>query len=154
MSNENGGVGDQPVSLAARGDMVDSPPTYESDHSYITLNAYYNESYYGRALPPVPAHCPTPLGDKGPKEYPDVDVLIKKVFLRREFIPEPHDTNILFQYYAQHFTHQFFRTDYEKGPQLTKGYGGVRITLKPLEIKLVIHEVVLHRLHHCCKTLV
>lgn len=49
----------------ARGDMVDSPPTYESDHSYITLNAYFNESYYARTLPPVPEHCPTPMGVKG-----------------------------------------------------------------------------------------
>ncbi|KAK8726704.1 hypothetical protein OTU49_010007 [Cherax quadricarinatus] len=112
----------------SRGDMVDSPPTFESDHSYITLNAYFNESYYGRALPPVPTHCPTPFGIKGPKEYPDVDMLIKKVFMRREFIPEPHDTNVLFQYYAQHFTHQFFRTDYKKGPQLTKGSGGVDVS--------------------------
>lgn len=112
----------------SRGDLVDSPPTYESDHSYITLNAYYNESYYGRALPPVPEHCPTPLGVKGHKEYPDVDTLIKKIFLRKQFIPEPHDTNILFQYYAQHFTHQFFWTDYEKGPQLTKGNGGVDVS--------------------------
>ncbi|KAK7067762.1 Prostaglandin G/H synthase 1 [Halocaridina rubra] len=112
----------------SRGDMVDSPPTFESDHSYITLNAYFNESYYARALPPVPEHCPTPLGDKGYKDYPDVDELIKKVFMRREFIPEPHGTNVLFQYYAQHFTHQFFRTDYKKGPQLTKGTGGVDVS--------------------------
>ncbi|XP_047475523.1 prostaglandin G/H synthase 2-like [Penaeus chinensis] len=112
----------------SRGDLVDSPPTYESEHSYITLNAYYNESFYGRALPPVPEHCPTPMGVTGPKEYPDADELIKKVFLRREFIPEPHETNVLFQYYAQHFTHQFFRTDYKKGPHLTKGTGGVDVS--------------------------
>ncbi|XP_063844769.1 prostaglandin G/H synthase 2-like [Scylla paramamosain] len=112
----------------SRGDLVDSPPTFESDHHYITLDAYYNESYYGRALPPVPAHCPTPMGVAGPKEFPDVDELIKKVFLRREFIPDPHDTNVLFQYYAQHFTHQFFRTDYTKGPHLTKGNGGVDVS--------------------------
>lgn len=115
--------------------MVDSPPTYESDHHYITLNAYYNESYYARALPPVPHHCPTPMGVVGPKEYPDVDELIKKVFLRREFKPEPQNSNLLFQYYAQHFTHQFFRTDYKKGPQFTKGYGGVSF-LRPRITKI------------------
>lgn len=112
----------------SRGDLVDSPPTFESDHSFITLDAYFNESYYGRALPPVPNHCPTPMGVKGPKEMPNVDELIKKVFMRKEFIPEPHQSNVLFQYYAQHFTHQFFRTDYNKGPQLTKGTGGVDVS--------------------------
>jgi len=112
----------------SRGDQVDSPPTYESEHSYITLNAYFNESYYARALPPVPEHCPTPMGVKGHADYPDIDELIKKVFMRREFIPEPHGSNVLFQYYAQHFTHQFFRTDYKKGPQLTKGTGGVDVS--------------------------
>ncbi|KAK3858113.1 hypothetical protein Pcinc_035671 [Petrolisthes cinctipes] len=112
----------------SRGDIVDSPPTYESDHTYITLDAYFNESYYGRALPAVPQHCPTPLGVAGNPDYPDVDELIKKVFLRREFLPEPHNTNVLFQYYAQHFTHQFFRTDYKKGPHITKGNGGVDVS--------------------------
>lgn len=108
---------------------MDSPPTYESDHHYITLDTYYNQSYYGRALPPVPEHCPTPMGVAGSKEYPDVDELIKKVFLRREFKPEPYGTNVLFLYYAQHFTHQFFRTDFKKGPQFTMGNDGVRIKL-------------------------
>uniref|UniRef100_A0A2P2I465 prostaglandin-endoperoxide synthase n=1 Tax=Hirondellea gigas TaxID=1518452 RepID=A0A2P2I465_9CRUS len=109
----------------SRGDQVDSPVRFESDHSYTTLDAYFNETYFGRTLPPVPDHCPTPMGVAGPKQLPDVDELIKRVFLRRKFIPDPHDTNLLFQYYAQHFTHQFFRTNYTKGPQFTKGLGGV-----------------------------
>ena len=45
--------------------MVDSPPLYESDHSYPTMDATSNFSYYMRALPPVPAHCPTPMGVVG-----------------------------------------------------------------------------------------
>ena len=54
--------------------------------------------------------------------------MINKVFLRKEFKPDPHGTNVLFQYYAQHFTHQFFRTDYKKGPHITYGGGGVDVS--------------------------
>ncbi|KAF2356542.1 hypothetical protein FHG87_012701 [Trinorchestia longiramus] len=109
----------------SRGDQVDSPVRFESDHSYTTLDAYFNETYYARTLPPVPLHCPTPMGVVGNPDYPDVDELIEKVFKRKKFLPEPHGTNLLFQYYAQHFTHQFFRTNYTMGPQFTKGNGGV-----------------------------
>nr|ADB65785.1 cyclooxygenase [Caprella sp. KV-2010a] len=112
----------------SRGDQVDSPVRFESDHSYITLDAYYNETYYARTLPPIPEHCPTPMGVKGVKELPNLDLLMKKVFARKEFIPDPHDTNLLFQYYAQHFTHQFFRTNYTMCPQFTKGNGGVDVS--------------------------
>jgi len=111
-----------------RGDMVDSPNRYDSDHPYPTLHAYFNETYYGRTLPPVPHHCPTPLGIAGPKVLPPVEQLVEKVFARRKFLPEPHDSNALFQYYAQHFTHQFFRTDYAKGGAFTKGTGGVDVS--------------------------
>lgn len=107
-------------------DIVDSPPTFESAHSFVTLDVYFNKSYYARALPPVPEHCPTPMGIKGHKDYPDIDVLIEKVFRRSKFIPEPQNSNVLFLYYAQHFTHQFFRTaDSKNAPQLTNGTGGV-----------------------------
>nr|ADB65786.1 cyclooxygenase [Gammarus sp. KV-2010a] len=112
----------------SRGDQVDSPVRFESDHPYTTLDAYFNETYFARTLPPVPTHCPTPMGVAGKKELPDLDMLIQKVFVRRQFLPEPHDTNLLFQYYAQHFTHQFFRTNYTKGPQFTKGNGGVDVS--------------------------
>ena len=54
--------------------------------------------------------------------------MIEKIFYRKEFIPDPHGTNVLFQYYAQHFTHQFFRTDYKKGPHITYGKGGVDVS--------------------------
>jgi len=112
----------------SRGDMVDSPVRFESDHAYPTLDAYFNETYYGRELPPVPLHCPTPVGIVGPKTQPPIQVLIERIFARTEFIPEPHQSNGLFQYYAQHFTHQFFRTDYDKGGAFTKGYGGVDVS--------------------------
>ena len=51
--------------FAARGDMIDSPNRFESDHSYVTLDAFFNETYFGRTLPPVPTDCPTPMGVKG-----------------------------------------------------------------------------------------
>lgn len=53
------------VCLAVRGSVVDSPPTYTSEHDYVTYEAYRNRSYYARALPPVPKDCPTPLGVVG-----------------------------------------------------------------------------------------
>ncbi|XP_076059748.1 prostaglandin G/H synthase 2-like [Oratosquilla oratoria] len=112
----------------SRGDIVDQPIRYESMHEFITLDAHFNNSLYARTLPPLPEDCPTPMGIAGPKELPDVEILMEKVFLRREFIPEPHDTNLLFQYYAQHFTHQFFRTDFKRGPGITKGNGGVDVS--------------------------
>lgn len=47
--------------------------------------------------------------------------------IRREFIPDPQGTNLMFAFFAQHFTHQFFKTDHKRGPAFTKGLGhGVR----------------------------
>ncbi|RXG68276.1 Prostaglandin G/H synthase 2 [Armadillidium vulgare] len=112
----------------ARGALIDAPPLYESDHTYITLDAHYNESYFARMLPPVPMDCPTQMGTKGPKELIPAEELFKRMFLRREFKPDPHDSNLLFQYYAQHFTHQFFRTDYASKGKLTKGKWGVDVS--------------------------
>lgn len=45
-----------------RASMIDSPPTYTSEHEYITVDANFNHSVYTRALPPVPKDCPTPMG--------------------------------------------------------------------------------------------
>ncbi|KAL7647573.1 UNVERIFIED_CONTAM: hypothetical protein RMT77_001173 [Armadillidium vulgare] len=111
-----------------RGGLIDAPSLYESDHTYITLDAHYNESYFARMLPPVPMDCPTQMGTKGPKKLIPAEELFKRMFLRREFKPEPHDSNLLFQYYAQHFTHQFFRTDYASKGKLTKGKWGVDVS--------------------------
>ncbi|XP_076436355.1 prostaglandin G/H synthase 2-like isoform X2 [Babylonia areolata] len=111
-----------------RADMVDSPPQYNSAHHYVTLEAAFNSSYFARALPPVPSDCPTPMGTKGPKELPDVDVLLKKFFTRTTFLPEPMGTSVLFTYFAQHFTHMFFKTDFSRGPGFTWGGHGVDVT--------------------------
>lgn len=64
----------------------------------------------------------------GKKELPDIDYLAEKFFKRKEFIPEPRGTNILFAYYAQHFSHQFFRTDKARGPGFTRGTDGVDVS--------------------------
>ena len=61
----------------------------------------------------------------GKKELPDVEVLIKKFFTRKTFRPDPLGTSVLFSFFAQHFTHQFFKTDIKAGPGMTWGGNGV-----------------------------
>ncbi|XP_063154496.1 prostaglandin G/H synthase 2-like [Candoia aspera] len=58
----------------------------------------------------------------GKKELPDSKVIVEKFLLRRKFIPDPQGTNVMFTF-AQHFTHQYFKTDTQKGPAFTKGLG-------------------------------
>ncbi len=53
--------------------------------------------------------------------------MAERFFRRKEFLPEPHGTNVLFSYYAQHYNHQFFRTDKSRGPGFTMGNDGVLI---------------------------
>lgn len=48
-----------------RGDMVESPPRYNTGYDYITTETHFNTSYYARSLPPVPRNCPTPMGTAG-----------------------------------------------------------------------------------------
>lgn len=45
--------------------------------------------------------------------------------MRRQFIPDPQGTSLMFAFFAQHFTHQFFKTDTKRGPAFTlaKGHG-------------------------------
>lgn len=73
----------------------------------------------------------------GKKELPDSKVIVEKFLLRRKFIPDPQGTNVMFTFFAQHFTHQFFKTDHKKGPGFTKAYGhGVRSYLWNLNAAL------------------
>ncbi|XP_029474099.1 prostaglandin G/H synthase 2 [Rhinatrema bivittatum] len=109
--------------LTSRSHLIDSPPTYNSDYGYKSWEAYSNLSYYTRTLPPVGHDCPTPMGVKGKKELPDAKLIVEKFLLRRKFIPDPQGTNIMFAFFAQHFTHQFFKTDTKKGAAFTKGLG-------------------------------
>ncbi|XP_041911403.1 prostaglandin G/H synthase 1 isoform X2 [Arvicola amphibius] len=59
----------------------------------------------------------------GKKQLPDVQLLAQRLLLRRKFIPAPQGTNILFAFFAQHFTHQFFKTSGKMGPGFTKALG-------------------------------
>lgn len=114
--------------VAGRGSIVESPPRYNTGYDYITAESHFNASYYARSLPPVPKNCPTPMGVVGPAKLPDVDYMIERFFKRREFKPEPHGTNVFFAFYAQHFTHQFFRTDLKNGPGFYLGKDGVDVS--------------------------
>lgn len=108
----------------SRGFFVDSPPLLNSDQTYIHLDAYYNTSQYTRVLPPVPKDCPTPMGVAGPKVLPDI-AKIGEIFKRKQFKPDPMGTSLLFAFKAQHFTHQFFKTDLQRGPAFQWGNHGV-----------------------------
>lgn len=61
----------------------------------------------------------------GKKELPDAKILAEKLLMRRQFIPDPQGTSLMFAFFAQHFTHQFFKSDMKKGPAFTlaKGHG-------------------------------
>ncbi|XP_060088369.1 prostaglandin G/H synthase 2 [Heteronotia binoei] len=109
--------------LMSRSHLIESPPTYNSHYDYKSWEAYSNLSYYTRALPPVAHDCPTPMGVKGKKELPDSQIIVDKFLLRRKFIPDPQGSNIMFTFFAQHFTHQYFKTDHHKGPAFTKALG-------------------------------
>uniref|UniRef100_A0A8D0C7F8 Prostaglandin G/H synthase 2 n=1 Tax=Salvator merianae TaxID=96440 RepID=A0A8D0C7F8_SALMN len=109
--------------LMSRSHLIESPPTYNGHYGYKSWEAYSNLSYYTRALPPVQHDCPTPMGVKGKKELPDSQIIVDKFLLRKNFIPDPQGTNVMFTFFAQHFTHQYFKTDHHKGPEFTKGLG-------------------------------
>ncbi|TRZ02405.1 hypothetical protein DNTS_034463 [Danionella cerebrum] len=106
--------------LTSRSHLIESPPTFNSDYGYKSWEVYSNLSYYARTLPPIPHDCPTPMGVVGKKELPDVKLLAEKLLLRRKFIPDPQRTSLMFAFFAQHFTHQFFKTDMKKGPAFTR----------------------------------
>lgn len=105
-------------------------------------------SYYTRLLPPVPEDCPLPMGMRGEAftkpthtavlmkashvypsvgkpVLPDVKELTERFFRRRKFRPDPQGTNLMFAFMAQHFTHQFFKTNLkvQAGFTLASGHG-------------------------------
>ncbi|XP_030006129.1 phosducin-like protein [Sphaeramia orbicularis] len=106
--------------LTVRSNLIPSPPTFNSKYSYLSWEAYYNVSYYTRLLPPVPKDCPTPLGVKGQDGLPDPELLVEKLLKRRTFRPDPQGSNLMFAFFAQHFTHQFFKTYNRMGVGFTK----------------------------------
>ncbi|XP_029960928.1 prostaglandin G/H synthase 1-like isoform X1 [Salarias fasciatus] len=109
--------------LTVRSSLIPSPPTYNSKYGYISWESYYNTSYYTRILPPVPEDCPLPMGTKGKAVLPEPRQLVKRFFRRKKFRPDPQGTNLMFAFMAQHFTHQFFKTDHETQGGFTKALG-------------------------------
>ncbi|XP_066509315.1 prostaglandin G/H synthase 1-like [Hoplias malabaricus] len=109
--------------LTVRSNLIPSPPTYNSKYDYINWESYSNITYYTRLLPPVPLDCPTPMGTKGKIQLPDPKLLVEKFMLRRKFRPDPQGTNLMFAFFAQHFTHQFFKTHNRVGLGFTKALG-------------------------------
>ncbi|XP_058843047.1 prostaglandin G/H synthase 1-like [Acipenser ruthenus] len=109
--------------LTARANLIPSPPTYNSAYGYINWESYSNVTYYTRLLPPVPEDCPTPMGTKGKVKLPDSKYIVEKFLLRKKFIPDPQGTNLMFAFFAQHFTHQFFKTHNRMGLGFTKALG-------------------------------
>lgn len=111
------------VVLTVRSDLIPNPPTYNTKYDYLNWEAYSNITFYTRILPPIPQDCPTPMGVKGKRELPDPDELANKLMLRRKFRPEPRGTNLMFGFFAQHFTHQFFKTNHKIGSEFTLALG-------------------------------
>ncbi|KAL7392089.1 hypothetical protein ABVT39_019461 [Epinephelus coioides] len=109
--------------LIVRSDLIPSPPTYNTKYGYLSWESYYNASYYTRLLPPVPKDCPLPMGTKGKPELPDPKVLAERFFRRKTFRPDPQGTNVMFAFMAQHFTHQFFKTNQKVQGGFTKALG-------------------------------
>ncbi|KPP63665.1 prostaglandin G/H synthase 2-like [Scleropages formosus] len=109
--------------LISRSHLIDSPPTFNSDYGYKSWEAYSNLSYYTRTLPPVPKDCPTPMGVAGKEALPDAKLVVEKFLLRSKFIPDPQGTSLMFAFFAQHFTHQFFKSDLKKGAAFTRSLG-------------------------------
>ncbi|XP_008334142.1 prostaglandin G/H synthase 1 [Cynoglossus semilaevis] len=111
------------IVLTVRSDLIPSPPTYNTKYGYLSWESYYNITYYTRLLPPVPEDCPLPMGSKGTPVLPDPKVLTQRFFKRIKFRPDPQGTNLMFAFMAQHFTHQFFKTDHGRDAGFTKGLG-------------------------------
>ncbi|XP_061589710.1 prostaglandin G/H synthase 1-like [Cololabis saira] len=109
--------------LTVRSNLIPTPPTFNSKYGYLSWESYYNLSYYTRILPPVPEDCPTPLGVKGKTKLPAAELLVEKLLKRKTFRPDPQGSNLMFAFFAQHFTHQFFKTYNRMGVGFTKALG-------------------------------
>nr|AAF93168.1 cyclooxygenase [Gersemia fruticosa] len=111
----------------SRTDFVPVPHAYTSYHDYATMEAHYNRSYFARTLPPVPKNCPTPFGVAGKKELPPAEEVANKFLKRGKFKTDHTSTSWLFMFFAQHFTHEFFKTIYHS-PAFTWGNHGVDVS--------------------------
>lgn len=69
---------------------------------------------------PVPLYQPPLFFSPGKEELPDPELLVERLLRRRTFRPDPQGTNLMFAFFAQHFTHQFFKTYNRMGLGFTK----------------------------------
>lgn len=56
----------------------------------------------------------------GKAGLPDPELLVERLLKRRAFRPDPKGSNLMFAFFAQHFTHQFFKTYNRMGLGYTK----------------------------------
>jgi len=63
----------------------------------------------------------------GKKNLPDPQEIANKLLKRKKFIPCPQRTNVIFPFFAQHFTHQFFKTKFPEGMPNQWGFNNVRM---------------------------
>ena len=91
-----------------------TPPRWSTLSDYRSWQTVFNTSYYSRILPPVPNGCPTSAGVHGPtvKAMPKAREVVNTFLARKDnhFTPCPMHTSLLLAMFAQHLTHQFFRT--------------------------------------------
>lgn len=59
----------------------------------------------------------------GEAGLPDPELLVERLLKRRTFRPDPQGSNLMFAFFAQHFTHQFFKTYNRMGLGFTKALG-------------------------------
>lgn len=84
----------------------------------------------------------------GKAGLPDPELLVDRLFKRRTFRPDPQGTNLMFAFFAQHFTHQFFKTYNRMGLGFTRALGhGVR---RCSAFKLLMKNVVVWNI--CSRT--
>lgn len=94
-----------------------APPPYSVKHGYKAWDGMMNNTYYGRLLAPVPEECPTPAGNIGKRQFWSAERVVNTFLKRRKFVPSSVKISALLPIWAQHFTHQFFKTASGQGHQ-------------------------------------
>lgn len=84
----------------------------------------------------------------GREELPDPELLVEKLLKRRTFRPDPQGSNLMFAFFAQHFTHQFFKTYNRMGLGFTKALDHGVSSFSSQETSL---ETILCLFYHCLK---
>ena len=73
-----------------------------------------------------------------------MDELIKKFFTRTKFLPDPMGSNVLFAFFAQHFTHHVLQDRLHQRPGLPVGraWGEFIMTTMMMMVAVVVVMVV------------